>query len=321
MGTDGKPVGLWDVLPASLRSALTIALATSVVAGALLYRSGFVEPIVPGSGRGPTISDIADGDQAFEDFTIPSPGPGEAPTSRPRSKATLTAPTSTSEPSPAATGQLPTFGTYVYSMEGGEAATAFGSREYPPEMTMTVQRPNTFDDEQRLEDDELVFDLFFHEEHEEREIVSFSEDGIAFTYESSSVTFGPVTQATAVDFDPPIIQIPPAPKPKAEASGTSRAISEEGEERWVEDWSVKVEGAEEVQALGESIPTWKVVLERASRPGSADQMAKKRIYWFDPSRSIWVKWEESTRSTGDFGPGSFTYRTDFIATLDRIEPL
>jgi hypothetical protein len=130
-----------------------------------------------------------------------------------------------------------------------------------------------------------------------------------------------VTQESEATYEPPMLQVPLPIKEGATYDGTTRATDVDGTERRVEDWTVTVEGAEEVEALGETISAWRVKIDRQSQPGSAEQLARSRTYWFDPARAIWVKWEETTRSMQDFGPGSFTYNTHFTATLDRIEPL
>jgi hypothetical protein len=50
-------------------------------------------------------------------------------------------------------------------------------------------------------------------------------------------------------------------------------------------------------------------------------VTRSRKYWLDPDRSLWVKWEEHMIGSQNFGPGKFTYTTDFTATLKRAEPL
>jgi hypothetical protein len=322
MQSETKP-GLWSVLPLSFRSAIILAVATSVVAGTLLWQSGSSSS-PPDFRRGGRFSGITEGGTAIDDLSLPTSTPATA-TLRPRSSAVLRAPDPGDiAPGPGSPSELPAFGTYVYDVVGSESLSAFGSRTYPSEMTMTVQRLQEAEEGSAsgLDGDELVFDLFFSEEHEEREIVSYSGKGVSFTYEANSITFGPVTQTSETDYEPPMLQVPLPIDEDATYKGTTRATDAEGAERRVEDWTVTVEGAEVIEALaGEQINTWRVTIERQSQTGSAEQLTKTRTYWFDPTRTIWVKWEERTRSTQDFGPGTFTYDTNFVATLDRIEPL
>jgi len=311
--------GLWGVLPISLRTAGVIALTTAVTAGLLLFQTNVRSERPPDRDRAGVLGNGGT-------IAVPSPGASAtpAPTQRPRSAATLTAPDDLSEggDGPGGASGFPTFGTYVYSVEGTESVTALGSRDYPPEMQMTVRRPDESDASiGPLEDNELVFDLYFSEEHEERQVVAYKRNGIFFAYESDSITFGPSSRAGEATYDPQIVQIPAPLKEGGAREGSSTATSPAGDEVREEDWTVTVEGTEEIEVLGEDIATWVVLVERQSRPGSAEPMRRARKYWFDPERSIWVKWQESVSRPQGFGPGNFTYTTDFTATLDRIEPL
>ena len=312
--------GLWGVLPISLRTAAVVALTTAVTAGLMLFQTNL---------RSEDPSDVGgDGTLRGTNGAIAVPSPGASatpvPTARPRSAATLTAPDDLSDGAdgPGGPSGFPTFATYVYSVEGSETVTAFGSRDYPPEMEMTVRRPDSSDASfAPLEENELVFDLVYSEEHTEREIVAYRRNGISFTAESDSITFGPSTSQTDASYDPVMLQIPAPLKKGAKREGSSRAISPSGEELREEDWTVTVEGAEEIDVLGEKVATWVVLVERQSQPGATQPMRRARKYWFDPERSIWVKWQETMSRPQDFGPGNFTYSTNFTATLDRIEPL
>jgi hypothetical protein len=217
----------------------------------------------------------------------------------------------------------PSFGRYIYEIEGYEEATAFGRRELPAEMTMSVHRTTPDDGSVvALGSNELIFDLSFSEDHVEREVVRYGADGVAFTYESSSVMFGPgVTQETEGTYDPAMLQIPARLEKGAKVEGKSTATASDGTQRHIEDWVVAVEGREKIDVFGREVNAWVVTIDRQTRPGSAEQRETSRRYWFDPARGIWAKWEEHTTGSGDFGPGSFTYTIDFTATLDRAEPI
>ena len=310
------PVGLWSLLPPSLRAAGILALVTSIVAAVVVYVS--TNESGPDFSRGGRFGQVTGGTKL--DLTIPTPVPRADAVVRPRSSAVLSAPSNDENETNGASRarpRLPTFGTYVYAVEGTEEAPPFGDREYPPEMTMTVSSSQSAA-QSETGVDELVFDLEFSDDHEEREIVAFSGDGIAFTYEAGSITFG-ITQTSEASYLPPMTQIPAKLEQDATTIGTSRAVEPDGDEVRVEDWTVTVEGRETLDILGEKVPTWIVRIERKSRPGSAEQVTRTRRYWFSPQHSIWVKWDETMRGRRDFGPSTFTYSTEFTATLDRIE--
>ena len=218
--------------------------------------------------------------------------------------------------------RFPDLGRYVYRVDGYEEAGPFGRRQYPPEMTTTIHRTQPTDPTvPELEDDELIFDLYFSDDHEEREIVAFRPEGILFTYEAGSVTFGPATRTSEATYEPAMLQIPIPLAEGAQVTGTSEARTPSGEVSRVEDWTVQVLRREDVSVLGETVSAWVVRIERRSRPGSSEQVTRSRTYWFDTARSLWVRWEETLTGSQQFGLGRFTYRTAFTATLDRVEPL
>jgi hypothetical protein len=313
----------WPALPKPLRRAVVLAVGTVLIASGVLYQTNVRAKRPPDFSRGGT---FAQGDKQpvlGDDLSIETPTP-PVPSNRLRSSAVLTAPNQPGALPPGGAGapDFPILGRYVYSVDGYESVTAFGPRDYPSEMTMTVHRAQ--DAPQPLKEDELVFDLKFSEEHEEREIVSYRQGGIFFTYESGSITFGPqkTTRSSEADYRPPMLQIPVPLKVGEENSGFSRALDPDtGAESRTEDWTVKVQRREQITVLNRTVDAWVVQIDRQSRPGSAESVTRSRTYWFDPVRNIWVKWHETLNGSQDFGPGTFTYSTDFTATLSRIEPL
>ncbi len=294
-----------------------------MTAGVVLYRDTTTSPL-PQFSRGGQFGGITDGATDNGNLTIPTPAARSGVTLRPRSQAVLTAPEGPDDEAdaipPGVTSAMPALGTYVYAVEGTEEATAFGSRDYPPEMKMTVHRPTRADRELDVEKHELIFDLEFSEDHEEREIVSFRKDGVSFTYEAGSISFG-ITQTSEASYEPPMIQVPAKLRPGQTVQGTTRAYSPDGEQVRTEDWNVTVEGRDTIEVLDERVATWIVRIDRQTRPGSDDQVTRSRRYWFSPSHAIWVKWEETMSGTRDVGLGSFDYSTEFTATLDRINRL
>lgn len=306
--------------PRSLPYAAIIAVTTLIAAGVLLYQENVSSERPPDFSRGGAFAgDLA---QPDDEITIVTPTPRPVADGKTRSKATLTAPdTKRREFGRGSPPPFPTLGRYVYRVEGSESASVFGSRDYPPEMTMTVHRSPTNDTgELRLKDDELAFDLFFSEDHEEREIVAFRRGAISFTYEAGSITFGPQTQSSEATYSPPMTQIPIPLTDKATASGTSRAIRPDGSTARVENWTVTVKGRERLNVMQETVDAYIVEIQRQSTADSEEQVTRSRKYWFDPVRVIWVKWEEQMTGSQDVGFGSFTYSTKFTATLDRLEP-
>ena len=320
MKSESPPsAGLWSLLPPSLRVAGILALVTSIVAGVVVYVS--TSDTGPEFSRGGRFGEVTDDRDAL-DLTIPTPAPRPGAISRPRSSAVLSAPSAEQEQKNGtshARPKLPTFGTYVYAVEGTEDAPPFGSRTLPPQMTMTVSSSESAG-QSESGNDELVFDLEFSDDHEEREIVAYGSDGIAFTYEAESISFG-FTHTVENNYDPPIVQIPAKLKAEASLDGTTTALGTDGETTREEDWTVTVEGRETLDILDTKVETWVVRVERESRSGSDEELTRTRRYWFSPAHSIWVKWEETTRSSQDFGPGRFSYEAEFTATLQGIQEL
>jgi hypothetical protein len=271
------------------------------------------------SRGGPFAGDLAN--PAPDEILVATPTP--VPPNETRSRATLTAPGRGITEETVKGPPFPTFGRYVFTVNGTETASIFGSRAYPPEMTMTVHRRSSQDTtDPKLASDELAFDLDFSTEHQERAIVAYRADGIMFTFEARSVTTGAGTQASETTYSPPITQFPIPLVDDATAEGTSRAVStEDGSEVWVEDWTAEVTGREQIEIMGAEVDAVVVQVDRQTQPGSSNQQTRSRKYWLDPVRAIWVKWEERMSERQDVGLGSFTYTTNFTATLDRIEPL
>jgi hypothetical protein len=206
---------------------------------------------------------------------------------------------------------VPAVGTYMYEVAGSESASGFGSRDYPSTMTFDA---HTSPDATG----QVVVDLRFSQDHEEREILERTPDGLAFAFEGGSITFGPGTQTSEADYDPPMVQIPAALTPGSTISGASAAKNNDGSTSRVEDWAVSVVGQETLDVGGTSVDTWVVDVQRTSRPGSSDQVNRYRRYWYDPSRALWVRWHEIFHGSRDVSAFSFHYDTDYTATLTTL---
>jgi hypothetical protein len=225
------------------------------------------------------------------------PGPAPAPT-----------PTPASAPAASPLGK-PAVGTYVYTVDGTEQAPFVGSRRYPDKMTTVVHAGSG------VESDQLIFDITYSDKHAEREIVGFRNDGVYFDFEGGSVTFGPRTETSQADYEPPILQIPFPLQPGLSRTGVTQAKGADGKVSRTEDWKTTVLGQEAVTIGGATVNAWKMDVKRTIRPGSADQGFRNRTYWFDPARHIWVKYTEvfhGERHTAGF---SFSYDSNLTAVL------
>jgi hypothetical protein len=206
----------------------------------------------------------------------------------------------------------PALGTYTYAIKGTESATGFGSRQYPTEMTVTARTTPG------VAKDQAVLDLFFSSQHQERDIVAYRGDSVAFTFESGSITFGPTTQTSEADYVPAMTQIPLPLRAGDKRAGSTQAKAKNGAVARVEDWSVRVVGQETLTIGGKSIATWVVMIDRKTRPGSADQATRSRTYWFDPARRIWVKWKEKAHGERKSVGVTLSYDTNYEAVLARF---
>lgn len=278
--------------------------STTTTGAAAPGTTGPASPAPTGSGTtattGPPVPNTGTTRPATSNSSAPSPGPAPAP-----------APSPSPAPSPEPAGpKLPATGTYTYIVDGTEQVTFVGTRRLPDRMTTSVHRAPD------LAADQLVFDLRYSNEHEEREIVGFRDDGIYFDYEAGSVTFGPRTETSEADYEPPMLQVPKPYTPGTSRSGTSQAKAANGSVARTEQWKVTVLGQETLTIAGASVATWKVEVDRSF--SGAESGTRTRTYWFDPSRAIWVKFTEvfhGERRTGGF---TFTYDSNLTATLESF---
>src|SRR5207248_9734353 len=122
-------------------------------------------------------------------------------------------------PPPSQPGALgkPAVGTYTWAVDGTEGASFVGTRKFPDKMTMVVHGGPG------IQPDQLVFDLTYSDKHAEREIVGFRNDGVYFDFEGGSITFGPRTETSQADYEPPILQIPFPLQPGLSRTGVTKA--------------------------------------------------------------------------------------------------
>lgn len=270
---------------------------------------------------------LATGPEAEPSTTVaPLPGTTTVPpsttssvarssTTRPSSATTMRAapPAATpTVPAPQA-GPLPAFGTYVWNVSGNESATAFGSRALPPQMTMVVHGGPGVGARQ------VVADIAYSPDHTEREILDYRDDGVYMSFEAGAVKFGIGSQTNQGDYSPAMLQVPLPASPGVARTGVSEVRDGGGVTR-VEDWSVSVIGEETVTIGGQAVPTWKVTIDRQSRPGASQQVTRSRTYWFDPARRIWVKYTERLHGQQGIGILTFSYDETLSATLSSFKP-
>ena len=295
------------------RAAFAIALITALAAGALLYQTNIRANRPPTFSRGGSFSNQK---SEAQNLSVPTPTPTPVSSGSAVSSAILQAPANKQHV--ATDDPFPPLGHYVYNVDGTESAAPFGSRTYPAQMTMTVDRPASA----KLKANELVFDLDFSDQHKEREIVQYSSTGVAFTYEAGDISFGPgFSQSDEANYNPPMLQVPLPLKPGAVVGGKSTAIASDGSQTRVEDWTVTILRQEDLTVLGRTFKTWVVEIHRQSEPGGTEDVDRTRTYWYSPEGHIWLKWTENFKGSKRFGPGTFTYQTQFTATLDHVDPL
>jgi hypothetical protein len=251
--------------------------------------------------------------------TTASSGPRAAtPTTRAASGPAPTTPTTLAKPAPqpstpAAPGK-PAVGTYTWTVDGTEGASFVGTRKFPDKMTMVVHAGAG------IKPDQLVFDLTYSDKHAERQIVGFRSDGIYFDFEGGSVTFGPRTETSQADYNPPILEVPFPLQPGLSRTGVTKATGANGSVSRTEDWKATVIGQEPVTVGGTTVNTWKIQVDRKFRPGTADQGFRNRTVWFDPARNIWVKFTEVFHGERHQAGFSFTYDSNVTAVLAGFTP-
>ena len=302
------------------RTFLVIGTAVVVAAAALTYQLTVARHRAPSFSQGGT---FVDGSKFPRVGTNNRPVPyGDASSARAETttttRANVTTAAAPTKPSAAASPPAsvlastsapvaPATGLYHYTVDGSERVTGFGSRDFPDTMSMAVHTdPN--------QGARRVLDLRFSENHEEREILNFGADGVAFTYEAGSITFGPSTQTSEGTYDPPMIQVPWPLVVGTKVAKTSPVKSNSGDTSRTEKWTTTIIGRETIPVLGSPHDTWVVEIQRNTTPGGKEQVDRYRKYWYDPSLGIWVKWVERFKGERNMG-FTFTYSADYTATL------
>lgn len=249
--------------------------------------------------------------------TTATSGPAAAtPTTRAASGPTPTAtgPKPVPAPSQPSGPGKPAVGTYTWTVDGTEGASFVGARKFPEKMTMVAHAGAG------IKPDQLVFDLTYSDKHAERQIVGFRNDGVYFDFEGGSVTFGPRTETSQADYDPPILEVPTPLQPGLSRSGVTKAKGANGSVSRTEDWKTTVIGQETLTIGGASVSTWKVQIDRKFRPGTPDQGFRNRTVWFDPARNIWVKFTEVFHGERHQAGFSFSYDSNVTAVLASFTP-
>jgi hypothetical protein len=118
-----------------------------------------------------------------------------------------------------------------------------------------------------------------------------------------------------------MVQVPFPLDYEKRVASSSEAVASDGTVSRTEDWTLEVLGRETIDVLNASVDSWVTRIHRQTRAGSSETVDRTRQYWFDTGRMAWVKWAEEFRGERPFGPGTFSYHTEFTATLIGIEPL
>jgi hypothetical protein len=205
---------------------------------------------------------------------------------------------------------MPAPGTYTWSVSGTESASGFGSRDFPPTMTMVAHR------DPGLKPEEIVLDSTYSSSHSEREIVGFEGDGVYFDFEGGQVRFGPSAQTNQGDYRPPMLQVPLPLSAGVTRTGTTQVLASDGSVQRSENWTVKVVDLETIQAGGTSVPTWKITVDRHGSGGN-QSVDRSRVLWYDPARHLWVKYTEKMHGQQNYGI-TFTYDENVTATLQAF---
>jgi hypothetical protein len=210
----------------------------------------------------------------------------------------------------AAAAVLPATGSYTWAVSGTESASGFGSRDFPPTMTMVAHR------DQGLKPEEIVLDSTYSSNHSEREIVGYEANGIFFDFEGGQVRFGPSAQTNQGDYRPPMLQVPLPLAAGVVRTGTTQVLASDGSTERTENWTVRILGQETIQVGGVSVPTWKITVDRHGSGGN-QKVDRSRVLWFDPGRHLWVKYTEKMHGQQSYGI-TFTYDEDVTATLQSF---
>ena len=238
----------------------------------------------------------------------------QAATTAPRAASSVPAPVTaagaTTAPPPPASVRLPASGTYLWDVAGTEAASGFGSRDFPSTMTMVAHRDGS------VAAPEVVLDTNYSSNHTERTIVGVQSDGMYFDFEGGQVRFGPSAQTNQGDYRPPMLQVPFPLAGGRVRSGTTQVLASDGSVERTESWTVTVIGQEIIQAGGTPVSTWKITIDRHGSGGN-QQVDRSRVLWYDPARRLWVKYTEKMHGQQSYGI-TFTYDEDLTATLESF---
>ncbi len=300
----GAPEGTTTTMAAIAESTTTTTAAPAAVPGTSAPAAASTTATTARKA-GPTTTTARSSRTTLTTRAASGPAPTPSPTSPPKP---------VPQPSQPAGPGKPAVGTYTWTVDGTEAASFVGSRRYPDKMTMVVHGGAG------VEADQLVFDVTYSDKHAERQIVGFRNDGVYFDFEGGSVTFGPRTETSQADYEPPILQIPTPLQPGLSRSGVSQAKGANGSVSRTEDWKTTVVGQEPISVGGTTVNAWKVQIDRKFRPGTPDQGYRNRTMWFDPARSIWVKFTEVIHGERHQAGFSFSYDSNLTAVLASFTP-
>lgn len=192
----------------------------------------------------------------------------------------------------------PTPGVYKLAVSGKEGVKfgplSFCDRTLPAETSMVVAPAKN------EPDGSFAFDLRYYpgepEQHDERQILRYTDSAIAMTYEVGTVTCSGIRQSSEVSYTPVVDRVRFPLKVGASWSGKG------GNDKRLESYTTKVARKDVVVVAGRSFPVF--VIESASTFTGAESGERRRVWWFSPLRGMPLKWTDFIK--GGRSGASFT---------------
>lgn len=223
-------------------------------------------------------------------------------------------PPATADGGEAAAVITPAPGTYTWRVDGTEGATGFGSRRLPSSMTVVAHG------DKGLAPGQIVLDTTYSSDHQERRIVGGENGALVMAFEGGQVRFGPMAQSNSGGYTPPMVLVPAELHPGAVTRGSTNVKDASGGVERIEDWTLTVVQRTTIPVVGITTPVWELVLERASRPGSDQQVRREIREWWDPSRRSLVRYHDTMHGEQHYAGVAFTYDSGITADLVRYAP-
>ncbi|MGH2749199.1 MAG: hypothetical protein ACRDKB_14955 [Actinomycetota bacterium] len=155
---------------------------------------------------------------------------------------------------------------------------SFCQRDFPHSSTLIVKKakgesPTSFD-----------FDHEFSDQHKERHIYRYTNDGVLLDFEGAEVTCGGVAQTSETEFSPPQNKVQLPLRVGARWSG------EGGDEGRTEHYQAKVLRKEKLTVAGRTTQTF--VIEIAIDMTGSERGRRFQRWWYSPNLALPVRWYE-----------------------------